>query len=228
MAGAVTHNKCGMSTMTMSSSTAQVVSNAVTGESTVVERSVPMVLFRQYYELLYNDDGWAYLKGLGEDGDDCKLYISSMTFKKTAIQSKRGRVAIQTDGASVWLDIQMQESTSHTFTLSDKEKLSFVAFNLERCIDETRCLHPHQCAGHKCWEFRCIKVSLKLDVGDAHNEIWSKKNFQSCTQKWAELYNSSGQGVSVSGHFIPSHESWLASEMKAAVHMSAPVELQSL
>ena len=167
MASFVPHCECGMSTMTYGSASSQLVYNALTGESVTVELSVPMVLFHQWYDLTFDDDGWALLKGVDDSGNDKTIVVSDLPFTKVAI-FKNKRVRIQDNSAktiSPWLDLCIAHRKSQTFTLSDTEALVFVTFNHERGILESRLQYPHLSGGKRFWELRRVRKSLKLTHG---------------------------------------------------------------
>ena len=69
----IPHRFCGMSIRVCASDDMQIILNALTGEEATVLRTAAMVRGRMFYALKFNEGGWAYVDGVGDDEQSCTM-----------------------------------------------------------------------------------------------------------------------------------------------------------
>ena len=78
MAEYIPHQFCGLSVKTVAHDDKQVISNALTGEDHILQRTPFMMMHRILYMMKFNNNGWAYFEGVAEDGK-AKVLFCIMT-----------------------------------------------------------------------------------------------------------------------------------------------------
>ena len=113
---------CGVTTRTAHHDDKQIVSNAVTGEEVMLQRTGFMVRNNPYYCMKLNDDGWASFEGNADDGKTTLIKYNDLGAQRHALLAK-GRVAIQDNASkkSSFVDKQIDEKTLLTLALAPKE-----------------------------------------------------------------------------------------------------------
>jgi hypothetical protein len=221
MANYIPHRFCGMSIRVCASDDMQIILNALTGEEATVLRTAAMVSGRMFYALKFDEGGWAYLEGVGDDEKSFKMSYHDLYMTKQALQLPNGRIAIQDNllAVSTYIDTKMGNKTHQTLKISPKESFSFLLFEVQRRIFESRMSSPHEMSARIFWEFRCLQPQLSLEVKDDTLLGWDKRNFRGCREMWEKWYQTAGGSAPSIFHFMPSRESLERTQMQDPLNL---------
>ena len=175
MVQTIPHSQCGVFIAVTGSGANQVV---------FIARTPDMLAAKVYYSVGFNMHGWALLSAMGVGPT---VWLSTMGFKRVAVENDAGRVAVQDQAEKrlYWVDDteEVKKKVMHTIEIRNKWKLVYSIFSVQREILDSRHLSPYKLLIQQYRNLYLKSSIFKESFGGSHDNVGIAQQYNSAIMR---------------------------------------------